>query len=326
MNNIIRVGSVCRQVILLLLFVTSIWLAHGERACAQGCHDFSWRVCSGFCGGLSIGAGYFGQKGGADIAFTASGQASGSMSKLRQQIDLGGINVGVAAPFRWAGPLSVLVGGHYSAFFVKPSLETMQVVGAAARARSWQASPQNFDVYAALTMNLSPSVIGMAGLKYENFQVNLLNPSFNFGASQAPLDSAALALNTYTPYLGFVVANAARQLGMNVHLGLLGAPLVFGSVDYRETVVGALVVGGATAPGFRVSNNLGYGYYLESFADASVVTRYGTQLGAYAKYYILQASATVRTGEANANIPQVNYACDLQKRSWEIGGRICFFF
>jgi hypothetical protein len=326
MKNSSRGWSLHRRIRNLLLFLLSVALLGAGPVFAQGCFPSFGPPCAWPCGGVSASVGYFGQKQGFDISFSNTGQAAGSLTGLRQQIDLGGIEIALALPFRGSGPAGFLVGADYRPFFTKPSEETVQNAGAATRTRTWEAKPQNFDIFFAVTMDFYPTLTGVAGFRYENFEVNFINPSTGFGSPQGLFDSAAISLNAYVPYLGLVLHNAAGGLGFDAQFGVMASPVVLGTINYRETVDAGLVIGGATAPGFSGYNSFRSGYYLEAFADSSFTTAHGIQLGAYVKYYATQATSTIHTGESSATVPQIDYKCDLLKRSWGVGGRVCLFF
>lgn len=294
---------------------------------AQGCYlPAAGPGCYWLPGGVSVSTGYFGHRQGADISFSASNQPVGSVRDLRRQFDLQGISLDMVAPLSCWSPFGVTVGGAYSFCFNVPSEETIQFVGETSRTRSWTAQPQAGNVYAALTMAFRPTVTGMVGVKYENFQTNFVNPGSGFGSPLGALDTANISLNTCTPYLGVMYGNVPGNLGLNVHLGVVGFPVLLGWVNYRETVAASLPIGGVNVSGFPAANNIGKGYFLDAFADLSLAAIYGIQLGAYVKYNTMNAESNVDVGERNANIPNVTYKFDFQKRSWGVGGRVSLIF
>lgn len=294
---------------------------------AQGCYlPVAGPGCSWFPGAVSISTGYFGHRTGADISFSASNQPAGAVRELRQQFDLQGISLDVAVPVGCLSPFGILVGGGYSFCFNEPSRETIQLVGASTLTRSWTAQPQIGNVYGALAVAFRPSLSGMVGIKYENFQTNFVNPGTGLAAALAELDTAEISLNTCTPYLGLMYDNLRAGSGVNVQLGVIGFPVVLGWVDYRETVAATLNVGGSNVPGFPAANNIGQGYFLDAFADLSLTAMYGMQLGAYVKYGTMRVESDINVGERNANIPSVDYKFEFQKRSWGVGGRVSVMF
>jgi hypothetical protein len=326
MKSISGRWNLCRRNYGLFLILLSVGLADAGAAFALELGPSLPGPRPGPWGGLSVGTGYFGHKQGADISFVSRNQASGSLQELRQQIDLAGVDIQLAAPVKWCGSWGAVLGGGYSLCFSRTSIETVQITGAATRTRTWQAEPQSFDIYAALTMDLHPFLTGVAGLKYDNFQTNLRNPDKNFGTAMGTLDSAAITLSTFQPQFGLVIHNGPALAGFSAQIGLLVSPVVLGNLSYRETVAGGHVIAGKTVAGFADDNTLNYGYCLEAGADSSFVTANGIQLGAYVKYYTMQANTNMNPGRTNDTAPDVSYKCELQKRSWAIGGRACLFF
>lgn len=294
---------------------------------AQGCYlPVGGPGCYWLPGGASLSTGYFGHRTGADICFSASNQPTGSVKELRQQFDLQGVALDLVVPVAGWAPLGVTVGGGYSFCLNEPSQETIQLEGSGSMTREWRAEPQAGNLYAALTMAFHPALTGMVGIKYDNFQANFVSPSSGFGAALGTLDTAAVSINTVTPYLGLVYGGIPNSFGLNVQLGIVGFPVVLGWADYRETVAATLNVGGATVPGFPASNNIGSGYFMDAFADVSLTTVGCIQLGAYVKYNTMNAESEINVGERNAYIPDVTYKLEFQKRSWGVGGRMSVLF
>jgi len=155
---------------------------------------------------------------------------------------------------------------------------------------------------------------------------NFTDPDSGFGAPFGQYDTATVTVNAWTPYLGLVWSNVTRGAGFDFRAGVLGSPVVWGSIDYVETVAAGLIISGANVHGFPASNYIKQGYLVEGFADASVGTIYGMQLGAYAKYHVLKATTDIRVGERDANIPNVSYDVNFQKQNWGVGGRLSIFF
>ncbi|MBI5248703.1 MAG: hypothetical protein HY912_04345 [Desulfomonile tiedjei] len=293
---------------------------------AQGCYGPSGATCSWGPGGLALYAGYFTHSKGADFSFSAQNQPAGSVSGLRQQFGLQGIELEMILSFKLAPPLGLALGCGYDFPFTVSSEEVVPIAGAASLSRGWRAEPRSGNVHAAVTMDLYPSLVGLLGIKYEAFQTNFRSANNGLTVPGGGLDTADLSFNMYNPYIGVVYSTASRGNGPNIQLGLIGFPTLLGNVDYRETVFGGITVGGIAAEGFQGSNSIGEGYYLNAFGDVSLSALNLVQLGAYAKYEVTNAACSINVGNRNSSLPDVAYKFDFQKRLWSFGGRLSIPF
>jgi hypothetical protein len=315
-----------RHIFAPLLIAAAVFLVLPAESSAQWCGVPASPGCFWYHGDASLKVGYFGYRNGADISFTTPNQQAGSLMGLRQQFDLQGIALDLMARLGGASPFGLALGGGYSIYFQQPAVETEQFVGSPSRVRRWSTTPQSGTVSLALTVDAYPGLTGIVGARYENFMANFVNPNSGFGSTYGQYDTATVTVNAWTPYLGLVWSNAQRGAGIDLRAGVLGTPLVLGSIDYVETVASGLIISGTTVHGFPASNNIHQGYLVEGFGDASVGTIYGMQLGAYAKYHVLRATTSIRVGERDANIPNVSYDVNFQKQNWGVGGRLSIFF
>jgi hypothetical protein len=278
--------------------------------------------------GMSAYTGYFGHRNGVDISFSASDQAGNSVERLRQQYQLQGVTTQLIFPVRVTGPVGVVIGGGYSACFPSSSDETLQRAGAVSLTRTWKTQPQACNVQIAGTLDIFPSLLGMLGFRYENFQTRFSDPNSGNTAQLSGSDSANIAYNAYLPYLGFIVCPQTPFQGLSMQLGFIGCPVLLGSVEYRETwnETVPLQIGGQPVPGFVGSNPIGRGGYFDIFGELSLMTCCGLQLGAYAKYEYMSAATGVYVGQGNSGIPTVVYDFDFERRLWGVGGRVSMAF
>jgi hypothetical protein len=276
--------------------------------------------------GASAYTGYFGHRDGVNLTFSASDQPTNSVGRLRQQYRLEGISTQLVLPVRGAGPLGFLIGGGYSACFPTEAEETLDLVGAGSLQRTWKVSPQGGNIQAAVTLDIFPSVLGLLAFRYENFQTRFSDPRSAVPAELSAGDSANIAYNAYLPCIGLVTCMPGPISGLNVQLGFIGCPVLLGSVDYRESWLQTLAIGGGEAIGFTGSNPIGKGAYFDAFAEVSLFTQCGVQLGAYGRYEYMTASTGVYVSQGNPIIPTVFYDFDFQRRLWGVGGKVSVTF
>jgi hypothetical protein len=296
---------------------------------AQVCFPPLGQGCSLATVAVSAYTGYFGHRRGADISFSASDQPDGSVQRLRQQFDLQGISAEMLVPVRGGRLVGFAAGFGYAACFSAVSEETVERVAATTLTRTWRAEPQSGNVHANFTLDLHPSLVGLVGFRYENFQANFRDPSSTLTAPSPNVDGAALAFSAYIPSVGLVCRTVPPIPGLNVQFGVVGFPYLLGSVDYRETTFGGtgLLVGGRPVYGFKGSNTMKNGAFVDAFGDVSFTNVYGVQMGAYVKYEYLRAASDINVGNGNPfGLPNVNYTFDFQRRMWGIGGRAAISF
>jgi hypothetical protein len=293
---------------------------------AQGCYTPFGAHCATWPGCLAVYTGYFGNTKGANISFTAANQPQGSVSSLTQQIEVQGISLDVMVPLKGDRGLGFAFGGGYWFSFTEPADEVVQIVGSGSLTRSWRAVPQSGNLHAAVTMDLSPSLMGVFGFRFDSFQTNFFSPSSGLSSPGPSTDTADISLNAYIPCLGLVYSSITQGGGPLFQIGVVGFPVLMGSVDYRETIFSGVFIANQQAGGFQGSNTIGKGYYLNAFADLSLATMNCIQLGAYFKYDILNANANVDLGNRNNSLPDVNYAFDFYRSVWNVGGRVSISF
>jgi|GEM_PF-2984637 len=284
-----------------------------------------WLGCTWLNGDTSISLGYWGGKD-VDITFSVPAATTGSVTQLKQQFDLQAFGLEGLIRLKSPGVLGLALGAGYCFCFQTTSQETVQNAGAASLARQWKAQPQSGNVDLAITLDMYPSLTVLLGARYENFQVNFLNPNSGFGPAATLLNTANITLNAWTPYLGIVYDNAVGALGFDYRVGVKGVPVVWGQVDYMELVSQSLQVGGVAIPIFTGSNQLSQGYFVEAFGDCFLGSILGMRVGAYAKYQAINALSNVNVGERNGNVPDVIYRFELRKQIWGVGGSFSVAF
>jgi hypothetical protein len=295
---------------------------------AQGCYLPLNDGCSWRPNGVSFGLGWITATRGADIKFSTKNQTIGSLSGLRHSFDMHGIAFNVAMPVRGGGPLGLFLGFEYDFVYLTTSYEEAQIAGSNTLTRTWKAQPQQADVRAGFTLDFTSTISGVAGFRYQNFQTNFMEPNIGLTFIPNGLDTADFTINLYSPYIGVVFNSGPRGPGPgpSIRAGVTGIPVFLGNVDFRETIVGSIAIGGQRALGFQGSNTIGQGYFADFFADVSVTTLRCVELGAYARYDVMDAISHVNIGDRNASLPNVDYNFDFQKRFWTFGGRLTIPF
>jgi hypothetical protein len=276
--------------------------------------------------GVSASTGYFGHKDGVHISFAASGQPQGSVESLRQQFGLQGISTEMRFPVRLVGPLGFVFGGGYSGCFRSDAEETMQKAGSDPLKRTWRVQPQACNVHGAMTVDVLPSLLGLVGFRYENFQTKFFSPKSGFSTHLGTQDSANISYNAYVPCVGVILCAPSLFPGLNVRVGALGFPVLLGSVEYRESWNEKQGIGGTNVNGFMGSNPISRGAFVNAFGEVSLITLCGVEMGAYGKYEFMSGATPVYVGQGNSAIPTVVYDFDFQRRLWGVGGRVSLSF
>jgi hypothetical protein len=277
--------------------------------------------CSRAPGGASFGLGWITGAKGADISFSTKNQTVGSLSGIRQTFDMQGIALDIALPVK-GGRLGFFLGFEYDFVYLVQSQEVAQFAGQASLTRTWKAQPQQADFRTGITLDLSPSIAGVAGFRYQNFQTNFGGASEGSISVPGGFDTADFTINLYSPFIGLLFNMGAGGPGPSIQAGITGIPVFLGNVDYRETIIGGTSIGGQPVLGFQGSNTIGQGYFVNFFGDVSVTTIRCIELGTFARYDVMDAISHVNTGDRNRSLPNVNYDFTFQKRFWTIGGRL----
>jgi hypothetical protein len=271
----------------------------------------------GACAVPVLYTGYFFHDNGAEFSISSPDSAN-SLTYLRHKYNLEGIWLETIVPIRGSCPLGMAVGGAFLFPFDKHSNETLVSSTGQAVERTWRADTQWWNLQLLLTYDFYPGIAGVAGFRYDSFQVNFRNPSTEVFGGTTFEDSSNLTINTYIPFLGVAVAQTLPRMGLNAEVGVIVFPTVLGSVDFVET--GQFTVQGQVVQGIPVSGGFENGFFLEGFAEATVPLGYGVRTGGFVKYSTIQAEAKVNIGERHANIPNVVYDTDFTRKTWVVGG------
>lgn len=318
-------ATIKRKLILVIPAVVSILiLCCAGQSHAQCCLPPTWSCGALSNWGLSLYTGYMGSATGADILFTAvNPQAAGSLNSIRQNYKLQGINIDLMAPIRLYGAYGLGIGAGYTVCFNAPSDETLLFASSDPVNRSWLAKPQIFNLQAALTMDFGASLVGIFGVRYENFATNFVNAESTTNGYGGGRNSVDFTLSSYIPTVGLMYSGQSPSSSSNFRLGVTGFPLLLGSVNYRESVVGGITIGGRGGmPGFQGSDVLASGYYINAFADGAITVTDSIRLAVYSKYDILNATSNdLLTGAYNADVPNVHFNFNFQRSNWGVGLR-----
>lgn len=313
-----------RLILLVLAIVSSVTFFSARPLYAQCCLPPAWSCGALSNWGLSLYTGYMGSATGADILFTAvNPQTAGSLNSIRQNYKLQGINLDLMAPMRLYGPYGLGIGAGYTVCFNSPSDEALLFASSDPVNRSWLAKPQIFNLQAALTMDFSASFVGILGVRYENFATNFVNAESTVNGYGGGRNSVDFTLSSYIPTIGLMYSGQSQSSSSNFRVGVTGFPLLLGSVNYRESVVGGITIGGRGGmPGFQGSDNITSGYYINAFADGAITVAETFRLAIYSKYDILNATSNdLLTGAYNADVPNVHFNFNFQRSNWGVGLR-----
>jgi hypothetical protein len=285
-------------------------------------------------GATSFYVGYFTDPSGLEISFQSRTASNNSLNLLSHKVDFQGVWLELLAPIKSAGPLGLVLGAFYHFPSSRFSQETINTGGQGVKNRTWDAAPQWGGFQVALTYEINPALTALVGFKYESLQVNfsqarpVINPNDIF-------DRADISISEYIPYFGFAYKRVQPNSGLELELGLIGFPMLPGSVAFTETVASGLIVSGHNVPGFPASGGFQSGRFLEWYAEVSLPVRDCFRLGSYVRYNVAQASATVQslshwgTQLIPADLvkfPPVDYDFNFDRRVWSVGGVVAFSF
>jgi hypothetical protein len=237
---------------------------------------------------------------------------------------------------RGFGPVGLVVGFSYLFPVNKHSQETYELAPPAHRLRDWTSSTQLWNIQAAITYNVSPTIYAMAGFRYESLLTNFKNPEGGNPALFGSGDAADLTFSGYMPFLGFQMERTLPS-GMGLKTGAWGFPALPGSFEYVETVAhGGTRVHG-TVQRMTANNEFRSGYFLEGLAELSVPV-YGVQMGAFIKYSAIYGKTNADVNSFVVVPPRtifdtttlVSYHnhvnVHIERSSWIVGGNVSFSF
>ncbi len=241
---------------------------------------------------------------------------------LGQRFDLRGIHLEFMMPVKSVGPLGFTWGWSWLFPLKATSTETYRLAPGMDHAeRAWNTDVQWWSLQAALTYAVSPTLTTMLGIRYDNFMTNFKDPEDFVQIDSSPGDVADLTVSSFIPYLGVALTNLRPANGpLKIDAGLLGFPVILGSIKYRELFGSQINIGGGNIIGFPAENEFGAGYFIEAYSELTGEI-YGVRLGGYAKFNALHATTGINLGADDGNIPRKEMDANFDRRSWSFGGK-----
>jgi hypothetical protein len=278
----------------------------------------------------TIYVGYLSTHKGAGLSFDTTGGDLFTIRDFRQDYTVEGIWGQLDVPVRSSGPLGLAFGLGYLFPFRQKSLEAYTLTTGPGR-RVWDADIQLWNVEAALTLNLSCSVMAVAGFRYESLLTNFSDPEEQVAVGGSSEDEADFAFSGYIPFLG-VIAERIDVYGARGKAGMVGFPALPGAFEYRETVSESGLPGPGNTARMLSNNEFHSGYFFEAFGELAVRV-YGTQMGAFAKYSMAHGKTTA---DVNAQVGSIvgpalrsfhnRFDVNFDRRYWIIGGNVALNF
>jgi hypothetical protein len=275
----------------------------------------------------------------ASLSFDTSSGSQLLIQDFRLSINVRGVWTEVAVPVRGFGPIGLVLGFSYFFPSNKYSQETYELSPPGNGERDWTSSTQLWNIQAAITYNIFPSVNALVGFRYDSMLTNLKNPE---GGAQvggqptplfAPEDAADLSFSGYIPFLGLQMERTLPN-GISLKAGVSGFPALPGAFEYVETVGRGGAPLGGNVQRMKANDGFRSGYFLEALAELSVPI-YGSQMGAFVKYSGVYAKTNADV-TSYVGIPGFlttaitsyhnNVSVQFERSSWIVGGSVSFSF
>lgn len=188
--------------------------------------------------------------------------------------------------------------------------------------RSWDTSPQWWNIDASAAYLLLPSAAAIGGFRFDSFQTVFKDPTHAGGIVSAGSDRADVNVTAYIPYLG-VLATYATCTGATTG-SIIGFPAVMGYVTYGERL--------SAAPGFRIDArgpfDAGSSYFLEASLEHAHRIGLNSNVAVFAKWNVMSVKGRPRFEVQNQAGAYAEDPYDLSfvRKAFILGARVQFEF
>jgi hypothetical protein len=228
-----------------------------------------------------LSVGYMFPSGPTTLKLDLKGREAYSIKKLTQSYKLQGLWTELAIPIRTPSPLSFEIGGAYLFSANNRSTETY-TTNSGGEERSWRTGTQMWYFQALATYQITPSISGILGFRYDSFVTQFSEPANVVGTRTILFHTADFTVNADIPFFGLEYSRRFLY-GSAINAGIIGLPAFPCDFVHRETRENIR----------KLSFNDGSdsGYFLEAWAGLSFPISPWLQAGAFSKYIGANAKA-----------------------------------
>jgi hypothetical protein len=198
------------------------------------------------------------------------------IKRLTQSYNLQGLWTELAIPIRTPSPLSFEIGGAYlfSANNRATSTYTLTTTSGGEE-RSWRTGTQMWYFQALATYQITSSISGILGFRYDSFVTKFSEPQNIVGNSLALLHTADFTVNADIPFFGMEYSRRFVS-GSTINAGMIGLPAFPCDLLHRETR--------NDSKKLSLNNGSDSGHFLEAWAGLSLPITPWLHAGAFSKY------------------------------------------
>lgn len=187
--------------------------------------------------------------------------------------------------------------------------------------RSWDTSPQWWNLDASGAYLLLPSAAAIGGFRFDSFQTVFKDPTNVNGIASLGSDRADVNLTAYMPYLG-VLASYATCNGSTTG-SIIGFPAVMGYFSYSEHFGAAGILWHARGP-----FDAGSSYFWEASLEQAFKIGENGSIAVFGKWNALNVKGRPKLEVTNqaGGYNEEPYDLSLDRKVFIIGARVQFDF
>ncbi|MFH0959906.1 MAG: hypothetical protein V1897_14520 [Pseudomonadota bacterium] len=239
------------------------------------------------------------------------------LKKLTQSYNLEGLWTEFAFPFRTPWPLGFEICGAYLFSSNNRSEETYTTVGNVAGSRSWRTSTQMWYFQMLATYQITSSLSGILGFRYDSFMTKFSEPEDMSGDTSLPSQTADLSVTLDVPFIGMAYSRRFMY-GSTINAGIIGLPTLPGDLYYRG------VGRSSDNKAFLMSKELNSGYFLESWTGLLLPLTPWIQVGGFLKYSGVYGKTLGILSDSNKS--QYETEATFDRDNWIVAGFVSASF
>jgi hypothetical protein len=223
-----------------------------------------------------LSVGYMFPSGPTTLKLDIKGGPADSIKRLTQSYKLQGLWAELAIPIRTPSPLSFEIGGAYLFSANNRSTETYVTTNDyGGEERSWRTGTQMWYFQAMATYQITSSISGVLGFRYDSFVTKFSEPENLVGNRTILFHTADFTVNADIPFFGVEYSRRFMH-GSTINAGIIGLPAFPCDLLHRETR--------ESIKKMSFNNGSDSGYFLEAWAGLSLPITPWLQAGAFSKY------------------------------------------
>ena len=242
-----------------------------------------------------LSVGYMFPSGPTTLKLDIKGGPADSIKRLTQSYKLQGLWAELAIPIRTPSPLSFEIGGAYLFSANNRSTETYApTTTVGGEERSWRTGTQMWYFQALATYQITSSISGVLGFRYDSFVTKFSEPENVVGNRTILFHTAEFTVNADIPFFGMEYSRRFVY-GSTINAGIIGLPAFPCDLLHRETR--------NDRKKLSFNNGSDSGYFLEAWAGLSLPITPWLNAGAFSKYSGANAKTTADLSLTDINDP-----------------------